>query len=302
MHEIRAALPPECVSEVVELARSVGIERVTVSEAFIHGPETAARIVSVETSTPKARAFIEKFLGSPVLAQVQSTLTSRELRAVVTDSPPADLTDPMSEPFPDIIQDLSQLSTLTASYVGRAAAGAILLADGVLRNDPIAIVVAALFLPFLSQVLAVSFGVWSGDWKLARRGAMTVLVSTVVALLAGMLVATMEGGPIGFTSFRAPLSSFAISAAIGVTAGLSCADDAGRRYLIGVAAAVQFAVFPVWFGLSFVVGLPESHLLEDRALCFLINVVTIAGAAAVAYAALHFKTGWAAPRRERIEP
>ena len=173
MHEVRPALLPECVSEVVDLARSVGIERVTVSEAFIHGPETTARVVSVETSTPKARAFIEKFLSSPTLAQAQSTLTSRELRAIVTDSPPADLTDPMSEPFPDVIQDLSQLSTLTASYVGRAAAGAILLADGVLRNDPIAIVVAALFLPFLSQVLAVSFGVWSGDWKLAGRGATT---------------------------------------------------------------------------------------------------------------------------------
>jgi hypothetical protein len=30
-----------------------------------------------------------------------------------------------------------------------------------IHNDPMAIVVAALFLPFLSQVLAISFGVWS---------------------------------------------------------------------------------------------------------------------------------------------
>jgi hypothetical protein len=35
---------------------------------------------------------------------------------------------------------------------------------------------------------------------------------------------------------------------VGVAAGLSNADDTGRRYLIGVAAAVQLAIFPVWLG------------------------------------------------------
>ena len=167
MHEVRAALPPECVLEAVRLANSVGIERVTVTEAFVHGLETEARVISVETSTPKARAFIEEFLGSPVLSKVRATLTSRELRAVVSDSPPADLTNPMSEPFPDVIQDLSQLSTLTASYLGRAMAGAILLATGILRNDPIAIVVAALFLPFLFKFsrLALVRGAGIGNWR-----------------------------------------------------------------------------------------------------------------------------------------
>jgi hypothetical protein len=36
---------------------------------------------------------------------------------VITDSPPADLTSPISEPFPDIIQDLAQLSDVTPSYL-----------------------------------------------------------------------------------------------------------------------------------------------------------------------------------------
>src|SRR5438105_1674937 len=66
------------------------------------------------------------------------------------------LTRPMSEPFPDVIQDLWQLSHLTTSYITRAAAGAVLLATGILDNNAVAIVVAALFLPFLSEVLAVS--------------------------------------------------------------------------------------------------------------------------------------------------
>jgi hypothetical protein len=75
----------------------------------------------------------------------------------------------MSEPFPDVIQDLWQPSHLTVSYVGRAAAGAILLATGILDDNPVAIVVAALFLPFLAEVLAISFGLWSRDRRLILR-------------------------------------------------------------------------------------------------------------------------------------
>ena len=140
------------------------------------------------------------------------------------------------------------MSHVTSSYVGRAAAGSILLAMGVIENDPIAIVVAALFLPFLAQVLAVSFGIWSRDRKLIFQGVRALLVSTVLALAAGAVVAWIEGGPIRFVGFKAPLASFCISAIIGITAGLSDMDDTGRRYLIGVAAAVQFAIFPVWLG------------------------------------------------------
>jgi Domain of unknown function (DUF389) len=300
MHEVRISLPSAYIGAAVSVAHAVGIERVNVSDVFIHGPNLAAKVLSVETSTPKARAFIEKFLTSNAFVGVQSTLTSRELRAIVSDSSPSDLTNPMSEPFPDIIQDLSQLSTLTASYFARAAAGALLMASGMIHNDPIAIVVAALFLPFLSQVLAISFGLWNRDWGLARKGLRTVCLSTVIAVSAGALVATLEGGPIGYNSFKTPLASFAISAAIGVTAGLACADDAGRRYLIGVAAAVQFAVFPVWFGLAAVLGMPSRQIVLDRLLSFGINLTTISVFAALAYAFLHLRNrGGVAPRRSR---
>jgi hypothetical protein len=137
----------------------------------------------------------------------------------------------MSEPFPDVIQDLWQLSHLTASYVARAAAGAVLLATGILDNNAIAIVVAALFLPFLAEVLAVGFGLWSRDGRLIARGLWAVTVSIALAYAAGALVAAVQGGPIRFMDFRGLLSSFAISAVIGIAAGLSNADDTGRRYL-----------------------------------------------------------------------
>jgi hypothetical protein len=150
MHEIRATLPSDCVPEAARLALAAGIDEVTITEVFVHGPNAPRRLLSVETSTPKAKAFVDALLQSKVLSDIKYTLTSREIRAIVRDAPLESLTRPMSEPFPDIVQDLWQLSHITASYVGRAAAGAILLATGIIADDPIAITVAALFstLPF----------------------------------------------------------------------------------------------------------------------------------------------------------
>lgn len=302
MHEIRATIPSLCVQEAAELAHAAGIARVTVTQVFVHGPDQERCLVSVETSTPKARAFVDALLRSPTLAKTDYTVTSREVRAIVDDQPLGELTLPMSEPFTDVIQDLWQLGHVTMSYVARAAAGAILLATGIIENNPISIVVAALFLPFLSQVLALSFGLWNRDRRLVVQGLRALAVSTALACAGGAVVAWLEGGPILFAGFKSPLNSFAISSIIGITAGLSNADDTGRRYLIGVAAAVQLAIFPVWLGAASVIGLPSHEILYPRLLSFIVNLVSIAGCAVVAYAALHLHRGkgWKAPRSGRV--
>jgi hypothetical protein len=85
MHEIRATVPPDCVAEAARVAHAVGIKCVTVTEVFVHGPDVHRRLVSVETSTPQAQAFVEAFLSSPLLSQADYTLTSREVRAIVDD-------------------------------------------------------------------------------------------------------------------------------------------------------------------------------------------------------------------------
>src|SRR5436190_5226934 len=204
MHEVRATLPSEFLPEAARLAHAAGIEHVTVSDVSVN-LEKSRKMISVETSTPKARAFLDCVLNSPLLSQIEVGITSRELRAVLNGEPVALVTTPMSEPFPDVIQDLWQLSHITPSYAARAAAGAILLATGIIENSPVSIVVAALFLPFLAQVLAVSFGVWSRDRKLIAHGVRAVVVSTALAFAAGVVVALFEGGPIRFEDFKTPL-------------------------------------------------------------------------------------------------
>ena len=301
MHEIRATVPPECVAETARLAHEIGIERVSIADLYIDGPDLRRQVVSVETSTPKARLFVEALLTSPALGPTDYSLTSRELRAIVDRGDLADLTHPMSEPFPDVIQDLWQLSHLTSSYLARAFAGGILLATGIMDDDAVAIVVAALFLPFLAEVLAVSLGLWSRDGRLVRRGLAAIAASTLLAFAGGAIVAACSGGPIRFHGFRAPLPSFMLSAVIGITAGLSNANNTDKRYLISVAAAVQLAIFPAWLGAALIAGMPAAHIVFDRLESFAVNFVTISLTALLAYAALHMRRhgGWRAPRSGR---
>jgi len=284
MHEVRVTVPQGKSQDVARIALDVGIKQASIYRVYVHGPNREMEVVSAETSTPRAKLFIDALLSTSWLNLAECSISARELRAVLSSDSQSEITYPTVEPAVDVLADLWQLSHLTSSYVGRAVAAAILLAYGMAEDSAISIVVAALFMPFLSQVLAVSFGLWSRDTGLAKKGLIAICVSTAACVAAGALVAVLHGGPLLFSGFKGPLVSFAISSVLGIAAGLAIADDAGRRYLIGVAAAVQFAVFPVWFGFSLLHGLPDSHITAERLGAFAINLVTIAGTAALVYA------------------
>ncbi len=306
MHEIRVTVPEGRAQAVAELALQAGIKQATVYKVFAYGPNGPKEIVSAETSTPLGKKFADLVLTSDWFDSHECSVTTRQLRAVVSGHHPRDITRPMIEPPVNVFEDLWQLNHLTVSYYARAIAGAALLAYGMVLNDPVTIVVAALFLPFLSQSIAISFGPWAGDWSLARQGLKTLSVSTAASLLAGVGVALLHGPPMLFHNYLGPIPSFVISAIIGITAGFITADDAGRRYLIGVAAAVQFGIFPVWFGFSLVEGFPDQRTITLRVGTFFINVVTITLFALLGYLLLDIKRkdvrAWVRQREKRIKP
>ena len=188
---------------------------------------TARQIVSVETSTPTTRLFIEALLGLFRIGRDRLFADLARVAAIVDRAELAELTSPMSEPFPDVIQDLWQLRHLTTSYLARALSGGILLATGIVNDNAVAIVVAALFLPFLAEVLAVSCGLWSPDRHLILRGLRAIAASTILAFLAGLIVASFTGGPIRYQGFKRALASLALSAVIGVN-GRACRTPTTR--------------------------------------------------------------------------
>lgn len=128
--------------------------------------------MSVEVSTPRARAFVDAVMAHRDFDPGQWSITSRELRAIVGRHPVRELTRPMVEPAVDVFQDLWQLSHVTPSYVGRAL---------------------SVFLPFLSVTLALSFGVWSEDVGLAWHAVRALLVSLVCSIAGGAVVAALHG-------------------------------------------------------------------------------------------------------------
>jgi hypothetical protein len=286
MHEVRITVPRGRGPGIAQIGLKAGLDRVTLCTGHAYGPNRDVEIVSVEASTPAARAFLDAVASDGVLDLSDSIVTTRELRAILGTQPASEVTRPMVEPIPDVFDDLWQLSHITSSYVGRATAAALLMAHGMLKNDLVSIVVAALFLPFFSQVLALGFGAWVADWKLARHGGLALLVSTAISLAAGVAAALVFGGPMRFDGFKGPLLSAGLSLVIGMAAGLSSADDSGRRYLIGVAAAAQSSIFPIWFGMAIVLGFPPAAIVLERLGTLAINIVMICGAASAAYAFL----------------
>jgi hypothetical protein len=301
MHEVRVRAPKGCAEAVADLALAVGIAEVCLYDVQVHGGDHRKQIVSAETSTPLAKRFIDAMFSAPWFDPGQFSITTRELRAIFSADSISRITKPMVEPALDVFEDLWQLNHITPSYVGRAAGGAILLAYGMFKNSAIAIVVAAMILPFLQQVLALAFGLWAGNWKLVRQGFLALFVSALVSISAGAVVGLISRGPLEFTDFQTPLVAFGISSVIGIAAGLSSADDAGRRYLIGVAAAVQYAVFPVWFGASLIIGFPSRSVVIERIATFSINLVTITVAAGVVYALVGMRRDEANRFRSKIK-
>ena len=82
-----------------------------------------------------------------------------------------------------------------------------------------------------------------------------------------------------------------MSLVIGAAAGLSTADDAGRRYLIGVAAAAQSGIFAVWAGFALVLGFPDRATTIARLLTLPLNVCAIGIAGCVSYALIGLRRG-----------
>jgi len=291
MHEVRVTVPRGSGSAVAEVALEVGIQHVTVCPVRRVEPRGDAEIVSVETSTPMAKAFLHRVLSLGVADLRESSITTREVRAILSADPVREVTYPAVEPTVEVFQDLWQLNHLTPSFLVRAVAAAILLGYGMLRADPVSIVVAALFLPFMQQVLGLAFGAWAADWKLAAQSGAALAVSVAISILAGMALAAMLGGPLQFDGFKGPLLSALMSLVIGAAAGCSTADDTGRRYLIGVAAAAQSGVFAVWIGFALVLGFPDRETTVARLFTLPLNICAIGVAACASYALMGLRRG-----------
>lgn len=291
MRLIKIGAPEGKGENVARTAFGVGIKKVSIhqTQSFSSGGKTETKdVVDIETSTPKAKRFIDAFLVADYYNREDFTLAVRGALSLVTAESVRETTKPLTDPVTDILEELWQFSHITFDFAGRIFVAACFLGYGLIEQKLLIIIAGLLFLPLLPLLLAMGFGAWTGKWNLTAQSALAFLTATVLLVLGGAAVALLCEPPVKFDEFNSIGVSFLISIAVGVAAGLAHIDDAGKRELIGLAATAQLAIIPVWFGVCLVLGFPatvETREIGMRALSFFVNFLTIIAASLAVYAA-----------------
>jgi hypothetical protein len=289
MRLVKVKAPEGKGREVAQIAFDAGISQVTFKQDEIlkrDGSSEKKDAVDVQTSTPKAKAFVDSVMAAPFFNAQDYSIDIRQPRSVVSSEKPQRLTWPLAEPTVDIFEELWQFSQVTLGFIGRFLIAAMLLAYGMIEYNLLLMIAGLLFMPMLPPLMAIGFGLWTRQFRLAAQGLFAFLVASALAVAGGAFVALMTDPPLRYNEFGGILTGLLISLAVGIAAGLATVDDVGRREMIGLAATAQIAIIPVWFGISLVFGLPVSDTgtPTQRLLSFLINTVTIIVTAFITYA------------------
>lgn len=290
MRLVKVKTPGGRSDPVVQIAFKVGISQVITYQQQVRRPHqySIQDVVEVETATPTAKTFIDTLMCAPFFDPTEYSISVRQPRSIIGREKLAKLTRPLVEPTIDILAELWQFSHVTVGFVGRVFSAGLLLAYGMIENALLIMIAGLLFMPLLPLMLAVGFGLWTKQWRLAGQGVLALATGTVLAIAAGAVVAFMTGPPLQYSMFSLPLSSFLISLVVGMAAGLATADNAGRREMVGLAATAQVTILPVWLGIALVFDFPtlDRELLFERGMIFLMNVSTIIAASSGTYALL----------------
>jgi hypothetical protein len=289
MRLVSVKAPEGNALKIAEIAFSAGVDQVTTRSLELLSSDktkTVRDVVDIETSTPKAKAFLDGLLEAPFFDPQTFSIVVRQPRSLVGSRKLVEVTKPLAEPAIDIFEELWQFSHITYGFAGRILIGAGLLAYGLVESKLLFLIAGLLFIPLLPLMLAVGFGVLTRQFRLAVQGALALIAAMVLLWLGGVIVALVTYPPMRYTESNSLLTGLVISLAVGTAAALATADDAGRREMIGLAATAQVAIIPVWFGVSVVFGFPqlESTPPGKRALSLLVNVIALVLASMATYA------------------
>ncbi|MBA2736485.1 MAG: hypothetical protein H0U50_06800 [Pyrinomonadaceae bacterium] len=292
MRLIKISAPRGKAADIVKLAFDAGIKNASVYQIENHsasGETKTKDTIDVETSTPKGKSFIDSLLAADFYNPDDYSIAVRQPRSIISGESIRELTKPLVEPPTDIFEELWQFSHITVGFIGRIFIAACLLAYGLIHQKTLIIIAGLLFLPLLPLLLAIGFGSWTKQPKLALQGFLAFTTATILLVIGGASIAAVSSPPVQYDEFNSlPVTSL-IALAVGIAAGLANVDDVGNRAMIGLAATSQIAIVPVWFGVCFVLGFPtttgESEI-TSRAISFFVTILTIIAASLATYVLL----------------
>jgi len=292
MRLIRINTPEGRGADVAQIAFSEGISSVSISQVEslrAAGDKKTKDTIDIETSTPKAKRFVDALLAADFYNSEDFTVNIRQPRAIISAESLRELTKPLVVPASDIFEELWQFSHITIGFIGRNFIAACLLAYGLIHQQILLMLGGLLFMQLLPLLLAIGYGAWTGAWKLVGQSVLAFVTAVILLIGGGAFVAAISDPPLKYDEFNTILVGFLISLAVGVGAGLANSDDVGRREFLGLAATAQVAIVPVWFGICFVYGFPNTTGQEEitfRALGFGINILTLIVASLATYVLL----------------
>jgi hypothetical protein len=292
MRLIKVSAPRGKGADVMRIAFGVGINDASTYQSEKHsadGEMTTQDVVELQTSTPKGKHFVDALLASDFYDKQNFSVAIRQPRSILSGENLRELTKPLVDPATDIFEELWQFSHITVGFVGRIFIAACLLAYGLIHQKTLIIIAALLFLPLLPLLLAVGFGSWTRQPKLAVQGLSAFLVATVLLVLGGAAIGAVSSPPVRYDEFNSLPVTFLIAFGVGIAAGLANIDDVGNRAMIGLAATAQIAIVPVWLGVCLVLEFPtttgESEI-TNHLISFPVTIVTIIAASLATYVLL----------------
>lgn len=272
--------------DLAQIAFKCGISDVSIQTVEQHKPgvnPVMKEAVDIKASTPEGRAVIEAVLRAPFYNRDEYAIEVREPRSILKRESVREITRPVAPPITDIAQELWQYSHVTYSFVLRVFIASMLLAYGMVEDNPLLMVGGLAFLPLMPLVLGFAYGTLAREWKLVAQSAAAFMSATLVIALAAACTAVFTDPPILFDKWPPTLAGAVFSLAVGIAASLATADDAGHRQLVGLAAASQLALVPTWLGVSLVFGFGD---IAERLEGFLLNIASLVIGAALVYGVL----------------
>lgn len=176
MRLVKVNAPEGSGEKVAQVAFDVGISQVTTDRLEVRhadGERETKDVIDVQdvqdvqTATLTAKAFLDALMAAPFFDAEKYSINVRQPRSLVSREKPPRLTWPVVEPTVDIFEELWQFSLVTYGFVGRVFIAAMLLAYGMIQQQLLIMLGGLLFLPLLPLLLAIGFGLWTRQWRLA---------------------------------------------------------------------------------------------------------------------------------------
>lgn len=293
MRVIKVKVQEGLGKQVQDLAFKTGVSEISLqSSKRIKNDNTTLteETISVETSTPKAKEFVEALMTAPFYDSETINLTIERPESLFSGKHPSEETKPFIRPTADVCEDLWQFTQVNASLLFRVFLSSLLLCYGMVEGYMPLIIASLLFLPYHHHILALGFSPVIKDWRLLKQAFLAFLLTTGFIVLAGVCAALYLEPGIKFTEFSTPpLTSFLLAAIIGLAAGFGAVDDAGRRELIGLAATAHVSVYPAWFGLKFIYGFSHGDHHWEKLWIFGMDIATIIVVSGLVFALTNMK-------------